>query len=125
MTKKSRNWPEKDPDGADWFFFVLCDIDGTNDGSTSDDGDLQGSDIASYTLTVPSGITNDTDNQDAVTIKGVAYSANTVVSVKFSGGTAGTDYTIKCAVTTNDTPARVLPASMVLPVRTVYGESQE
>ena len=34
-----------------------------------DDGDLQGATIASYVLTVDTGITKDTDNKDAVDIK--------------------------------------------------------
>ena len=113
-------FPEKGPDGVDWFFFVFCSKDGTNDGSANDDGELQGSSIASYTLTIPSGITNDTDNSDAVTIHGVSYGANTVVSVKLSSGTDGTDYTLKCAVTTDDSPARVIPLTKIVPVRTVY-----
>lgn len=111
--------PSKDPDNEEPFFFVWCDRDGTNDGGTSDDGDLQGAQIASYTVTVPSGITKASDNKSAVTIHGVNYVADTVVTVWLSGGTVDTDYEILCEIVTDEATPRTLRQRMTVPVR--YG----
>jgi hypothetical protein len=110
--------PEKDPDNIEPYFFVWCDKTGLNDGSATDRGELQGAAIASYTVTVASGITKDSDNKSAVTIQGVAYSANTVVTVWLSGGTNNTDYDVACKIVTNESPARTLERTMRIPVRT-------
>lgn len=106
--------PSKDPDNVEPYFIVWCDIDGTNDGSTSDDGELQGATIATATWTVPTGITKASSNQNAVTIAGVSYAINTVCTVWLSGGTAGTEYTLSCKITTSD--SRTLDKSIVIPV---------
>lgn len=107
--------PSKDPNNVEPYFFVWCSKDATNDGSATDTGELQGATISSYTVTVPTGITKDSDNKNAVTIKGVSYSASTVVAVWLSGGTAGTDYHILCQVVTSD--SRTLDQTIVVPVR--------
>ena len=108
--------PAKDPAGVDPYFFVFCDIEtGLNDGSVNDDGDLQGATISTYALTIPNGITKDSDNKDAVTIHGVTYGANTVVTVWLSGGTVNTDYELVCVATLSD--GRVSPKRMTVPVR--------
>lgn len=107
--------PEKDPNSVEPYFVVWCDKDGTNDGSTSDDGELQGATISTVTWTIPSGITKDTSNQGAVTIKGVSYGVNTVATVWLSSGTDGTDYTLACKITTSD--SRTLEKSFIVPVR--------
>jgi len=104
------NVPYKDPNNVEPYFFVWCSEDGTNDGSTSDTGELQSATIASYTVTVPSGITKDSDNKSAVTIAGISYSASTVVTVWLSGGTAGTSYDILCRIVTSD--SRTLDQTM-------------
>jgi hypothetical protein len=107
----------KDPNSIEPYFFVWCDADGTNTGAAGDDGELQGATIASYTLTVPSGITKTTDNKAAVTIHGVAYAINTVVTCWLSGGTDGADYSVNCQIVTNDSPARTLEKTMEINVR--------
>lgn len=108
--------PSKDPNNVEPYFFVWCSRDGTNTGSAADTGELQGATISSYTVTVPAGITKDSDNKSAVTIRGTAYAINTVVTVWLSGGTDGTDYDVLCRIVTSD--ARTLDQTMRIPVRT-------
>lgn len=109
--------PHKDPNNVEPYFFVWCDREtGLNDGSDDDHGELQGATISSYTVTPASGLTKDSDNKDAVTIHGVTYSANTVVTVWVSGGTDGTDYDVLCRIVTSD--SRTLDKTMTIPVRT-------
>ncbi|NIO40588.1 MAG: hypothetical protein GTO41_10635, partial [Burkholderiales bacterium] len=88
------NLPSKDPDDTEPFFVVWCDRDGTNSGAAADDGELQGATISSSTWTVPTGITKDSDDTDAVTIRGVSFGINTVATIWLSGGAAGTEYTL-------------------------------
>jgi hypothetical protein len=107
--------PKKDPDNVEPYFFVWCDEDGTNDGSSSDDGELQGATISSYTVTAESGLTLDSDNKDAISIQGVSYSANTVVTAWVSGGTDNVDYTLHCRIVTSD--SRTLDSTMIIPVQ--------
>ena len=108
--------PSKDPQNKEPYFFIWCDLKtGLNDGSASDDGELQGATISSYTVTVPDGITKDSDNKNAVTIHGVTYAINTVITVWLSGGTVDQDYDILCHVVLSD--ARELDMTMRLPVR--------
>jgi hypothetical protein len=110
--------PTKDPNNVEPYFFIWCSKKtGLNDGSASDTGELQGATITSYTVTVPAGITKDSDNKSAVTIHGVNYAISTVVTVWLSGGTDGTDYDVLCRIVTNETPARTLDATMTIPVR--------
>jgi len=110
--------PAKDPNSVEPYFFVWCSKrTGLNDGSTLDDGELQGATIASYTVTVPAGITKDSDNKSAVTIHGVSYAINTVVTVWLSGGTDQTNYDVLCRIVTNESPARTLDMTMTIPVR--------
>jgi len=92
----------KDPDAVEPYFIVWCDADGTNDGSTADDGELQSATISTVTWTVPTGITQDSANTNSVTINGITYDANTVATIWLSGGTDGTDYDIECKITTSD-----------------------
>lgn len=91
----------KDPNAVKPFFFVWCDRDGTNDGSTTDRGELQGETISSYTVTVDTGLTKDSDNKAAVEIHGVSYAINTVVTVWLSGGTVNTSYNVLCRIVTS------------------------
>ncbi len=95
-------FPAKDPDTLEPFYFVWCSKDGTNDGSATDTGELQGATISSQTVTVPSGITKGTVNTNSVSVKGVTYSAGTVVTVWLSGGTDGEHYDIECSIDTSD-----------------------
>jgi hypothetical protein len=107
--------PAKDPDSVEPYHFVWCSKDGTNDGTASDTGELQSATISSATVTVDSGLTKDSDNTNAVTIAGVSYDINTVVTVWLSGGTANTDYNVLCRITTSD--SRTLDKTMIVPVR--------
>lgn len=117
MTCYFEEMPAKDPDAIDVYYFVFCSKDGTNDGTTSDTGELQGATISSITsVTVVSGdVTVDSSNKNAVTIAGVSYSANTVVSVWLSGGTVNTDSQIRCRIVTSD--SRTLDKTMIVPIR--------
>lgn len=108
--------PSKDPNNVEPYFFVWCSRDGTNDGSANDTGELQGATISSFTVTaVTSGITIDSSNKSAVSIRGVTYLVNTVVTAWLSGGTNGTDYDILCRIVTSD--SRTLDQTIRVPVR--------
>ena len=107
--------PDKDPNNVEPYFFVWCDRAGTNDGSATDSGELQGATITSYTLTPDTGLTVDSDNKLAVTIHGVSFSISTTVTAWLSGGTAGIDYKLLCRIVTSD--SRTLDMTMVIPVR--------
>lgn len=108
-------WPAKDPDDTDKYFMIWCSEDGTNDGSDTDTGMLQGATISSTAITVPSGLTLEDNNTSSVSIRGVTYAENTVVSFTFSGGTADTEYTVLCRATLSD--GRILDQSAILPVK--------
>lgn len=107
--------PSKDPNNVEPYYFVWCDRDGTNDGSTTDVGELQGATISSHTVTPDAGLTLDSSNRNAITIQGVSYAANTVVTAWLSGGTAGTDYEVLCRIVTSD--SRTLDKTMTIPCR--------
>lgn len=107
--------PPKDPNSIEPYFIVWCDQDGTNTGAATDDGELQGATISTATWTVPTGITRDSSNQNAVTIHGISYAVNTVCTVWLSGGTDGQDYELLCRITTSD--SRTLDKSIIVPVR--------
>ena len=107
--------PSKDPNDIVFYYYIFCSRDGTNDGSATDTGVLQGATITSATVTPDAGLTLDTSNTAAVTIKGVSYAANTVVTAKFSGGTVPVDYDALCRVVLSDT--RQLDRTIIIPVR--------
>jgi hypothetical protein len=107
--------PAKDPNSVEPYFFIWCGLDGVNTGSTSDTGELQGATISTKTITVDSGLTADSSSLAAVTIAGVSYAVNTVVTVWLSGGTDATDYNVLCRITTSD--SRTLDKTMIVPVR--------
>ena len=111
-------FPAKDPDETDYRVFVWCSKDtGLNDGSASDTGELQGATISTATVTVGSGLTKDSQNTNAVTIKGVTYAANTTATVWLSGGTIDTDYNIHCRVILSD--GRILEKTAVQRIKTL------
>lgn len=78
---------EKDPSAVLQFKFDWKCY--TNQGIDSD-WLAAGETISSYVLTVPTGITKDSDSQNSG-----------VVTVKLSGGTAGTTYAVACKITTS------------------------
>ena len=108
-------WPAKDPNDTDAFHIVWCSKDGTNDGSDTDTGRLQGATLSNVVLTFPSGITEESSNTNSVTIRGVTYAANTVVNVTVSSGTDATEYEILCRATLSD--GRILDQTVILPVK--------
>jgi len=110
--------PEKDPNSIEPYFVVWCDLEtGLNDGSAKDTGELQGETIASVEWTVPSGITEVSNNKAAITIHGVTYGANTVCTIWLSGGAGDTDQQLTCSIVTSGTPARTLDKTIIVPVR--------
>ena len=109
--------PPKDPNSVEPYFFVWCAKDGVNTGSTSDKGELQGATISTIvSVAADTGLTVDSSNKNAVTINGVSYGANTVVTAWLSGGTDGRDYNVLCRITTSD--SRTLDKTMIVPVQT-------
>jgi hypothetical protein len=109
------SWAPKDPDATDFYYVVWCSEDGTNDGTSSDTGELQGATISTSTWTVPDGITKNSDNKNSVTLRGVTYAANTVATIELTGGTANTDYDILNRIVTSD--GRTLDKTNTLMVR--------
>jgi len=106
--------PSKDPNSVEPYFIIWCDIDGTNDGTASDQGELQGATISTTAWAVDSGITEDSNNTAAVTIKGVSYGTNTVATIWLSGGTAGSYYRCRNRITTSD--SRTLDKSIFITI---------
>lgn len=103
----------KHPLSIEPYFVVWCDPSGINTGAAADDGMLQGETITGSTWTVPTGITKVSNNDNAVTIDGVAYGAGTVSTIWLSGGTDQVDYEITVVITT---PTRTLAKTFTLPV---------
>ena len=111
----SKGVPAKDPNSVEPYFFVWCDVSGLNDGSVNDNGELQGATISTIvSVTADTGLTISSSNKNAVTIHGISYAVNTVVTAWLSGGTAGEKYNVLCRITTSD--ARTLDMTMVVPV---------
>ena len=111
----STTLPSKDPENVEPYHIILCDIDGTNDGTASDSGYLQSATISSATWTVPAGITKDSSNQNAVTIAGVSYGADTVATIVVSAGTDDQENILKCVIVTSDGRKEV--KRIIIPVR--------
>lgn len=135
--------PSKKTEAKEPYFIVWCDPSGRNDGSTSDNGELQGETISvepSPSLTpststsdspspspsigydengvhwdVPVGIEVVSTTTEAVVIHGVSYPENTVCTIWLYGGTDGTDYQLTCHVKLTD--GRELNETIVVPVR--------
>jgi hypothetical protein len=105
----------KDPNATDKFHVVWCTLStGLNDGSAADKGKLQSATISSSAWTVPSGITKEADDTDAVSIQGVTYGVDTVANISLSGGTAGSEYDLVNRVVTSD--ARTLDKTITIKV---------
>lgn len=103
----------KHPDSNEPYFVVWCDPTGLNSGAAADEGELQGETITTVDWDVPDDLTKGVTNQDAVTINGTTYAANTVATVWLSGGIDGSFYEITCKI---HTATRILPKTFVLPV---------
>ena len=108
--------PSKDSNDIDRYYFIWCSLDGTNDASVSDTGDLHGDTISTSSVSVVSGdATVDSSNNLSVTIKGVVYAVNTVTTVVLSGGTNNTLVTIRDRITTSS--GRQLDKTMTIPIK--------
>jgi hypothetical protein len=92
----------KAPNDVDRYNVIWCDLDGTNDGGSSDDGTLQGATISSSTWVLDSGITEISSDTDARTISTVSYDANTIASIRISEGIDGTSYNTVNRIVTSD-----------------------
>jgi len=79
----------KDPEAVLDYTFDWKPLTHGVPGATSD-WLATGETISSYTVTVPTGITKDSDSQ-----------ADGVVTYWLSGGTAGTTYRVECKIVTN------------------------
>lgn len=105
----------KDPDSVEPFHVVWGSKNGTNDGSVDDNGELQGATISSSTWTVPSGITEDSNNTNIVSMRGITYPVNTVATIWLSGGTPGEDYKLINQIVTSD--GRTLDHTIIIKCR--------
>lgn len=106
----------KDPNDVKPFHVIWGSLsDATNDGSSSDTGELQGATISSQAWTVPDGITKDSESLAEQTIRGVTYAINTIATITLSSGVVGTDYDILNRVTLSD--GRVLDKTFTVTVR--------
>ena len=108
----------KDPVAVEPYFVVWCDEDGTNDGTASDKGELQSATIATTTWTLAGGtgaLVKESENENAVTIAGVSYGADTVATIWLSAGVVNTDEDISCKITTSD--SRTLDKTITIPIR--------
>lgn len=79
----------KDPDATLDYTVNWASEDGTNDGSSSDTGWLQGDTITASTWTVPAGLTRVSDSN-----------TDTTATIFISGGTAGKRYRLTNKITT-------------------------
>ena len=111
----AKRLPVKDPADIVPYHIVWCDPDGTNDGGSSDDGELQGETIDTVVWTIPSGITQASSNTASIDIRGITYPINTVCTIWVSGGTAGSDYILSCKIVTSG--SRTIERSIIIPVR--------
>jgi hypothetical protein len=91
----------KDPDSVETFTVVWCSKNNTNDGSSSDSGELQGETISTAAGTIPTGLTLDSENKNETVIQGVTYAVNTVHNMVLSSGTVDTDYDVISRITTS------------------------
>jgi hypothetical protein len=107
--------PSKDSANIEPYFYIWCSRDGTNTGGATYSGDVQGATITASIVTPDVGLTLDSVNRNAVTIRGITYAVNTVVTAWFSGGTDGVDYSATCHVALSD--GRQLDMTIIIPVR--------
>jgi hypothetical protein len=80
---------ELDPNDTRVFTIVWCDSDGTNDGGSTDDGDLQGATISDSTAIVSTSLGYVSDNTNATTIRGTSYGINTVHNITLNVNSTG------------------------------------
>jgi hypothetical protein len=92
----------KDPSDVRTYYIVWASRDATNDGSSSDLGELQSETISTSTWIVPTGITKDSDAiAGAITLRSVTYDASNITSITLSSGTAGVDYDLVNQIVTS------------------------
>jgi len=98
-------------------FVIWCDTDNTNDGSTTDDGYLQGATISTSSWTLDTGLTEVSEGQASVVIDGVTYAINTVATINLSvdaASYAGSKLTARNTITTSD--SRTLNHTLIIPI---------
>jgi hypothetical protein len=105
----------KDPNSVETFTVVWCSKDNTNDGGTTDTGELQGETISTIASTLPTGLTLDSENKNQTVIQGVTYAINTVHNMVMSAGTAGTNYNVVSRITTSG--GRTLDKTIIIKCR--------
>lgn len=93
----------KDPDATLDYTF---DWKASSNGTGSSDWLESGESISTATVTVPSGLTKDS--------QAVGSGA---VTVWISGGTAGESYKVLCQITTDNSPARTDERSIIINVK--------
>lgn len=109
-------FPALDPNETDFRVLPFCSLNGTNDGSSNDTGELQGATISSHTaVAVDSSITVNSSNLSSISWRGVTYGVNTAVTVWVTGGTEGETGQVLVTVTLSDN--RVLQQTMEIPIR--------
>ena len=105
----------KDTHAVRKFHIIWCDRTGLNDGSATDLGDLQGATISTSTWFVPTGITEDSNNNSELIVQGTTYAENTSSTIWLSAGTVGIDYDLVNRITTSD--SETLDQTITIKVR--------
>ena len=103
----SYSWVSLDTVDADYRHAIFCDPTGLNDGSATDDGELQSatiSSITSITALPATGLADDDGSLAEVTIRGDTYAVNTAVTVKLTATVVG-NYEVIIKVATSDSRA--------------------
>lgn len=103
MTNAIR-WVDIDPDDTDYRIAVWCSKDGTNDGGTTDTGDLQGATISTsnWAITPSGSLAEDSEDTAEISVQGVTYAVNTSATIWLSGATEGVTYTCTNTIVTSD-----------------------
>ena len=109
----------KDPNSVEPFTIVWCSPNNTNDGSATDTGRLQGETLNTSTWTITpvtlSPLTEDSEGQASVTIRGIVYAINTAATIWLSGGLVDNDYECLNHIVTSG--ARTLDHTITIQVR--------
>ena len=94
--------PTKDPNDLEPYYVVWCDPLGINNGLEDDNGELQGDTIVNSTWAISPAaeLLEDSNNTDAITIRGINYPLNTVATVWLKNGNSGTTYEVTNQVVT-------------------------
>ena len=111
----------KAPNDVQRYHTIWCDLDGTNDGGSSDDGTLQGAAVSTSTWMLDSGLTEISSDTDAATVEAVSYGVNTIATIRIAEGLNGQVYEAVNRVTTSD--GRTLDKTITIKVRGLASSS--